>query len=201
MGRSKALLPLGRSYPVTFLRSITDSMQRAGLEDILVVGRPDDEELRRAVQRLSPRTEFVPNAHHDRGQLTSIVAAVNVIDHPGIRGLMVMPVDLPMVRAETFELLLQAAARHPFSIVRASCRERHGHPVIFDRASFEALRRADPAIGAKQVLQSHISRVLNIDVPDEGVLTDIDTLEEYRKVFGGSPESFEADAAGEARHD
>jgi CTP:molybdopterin cytidylyltransferase MocA len=201
MGRSKALLPLGCSYPVTFIQSVTESMQRAGVDDILVVGRPDDEQLRRTVERLSTRIEFIPNPHHERGQLTSIVAAVNAIDRPGVRGLMVIPVDLPLVRVETFEQLLHAAVSSPATIVRATCHGRHGHPVIFDRAYFDALRRADAAVGARQVLQAHSSRVLNIDVPDEGVLTDIDTVEEYRRVFGGSPESFETEAVGEGPHD
>jgi CTP:molybdopterin cytidylyltransferase MocA len=201
MGRPKALLPFGRSYPVTFLQRITDSMQRAGVGDILVVGRPDDTELTRTVERLSASSRFIPNPDHPMGQLTSILAAVNAIDRPGVRGLMVMPVDLPLVRVETFERVLHAAVEHPRSIVRATHQQRHGHPVIFDRDSFDLLRRADPAVGAKSVMHAHGSRVVNIDVPDAGVLTDIDTVEEYKRIFGGSPESFETQAAGEGRDD
>ena len=166
-------------------------MQRAGIEDILVVGRGDDAELIRSVERLSVRTEFIPNVHHERGQLTSIVAAVNAVDHPGVRGLLIMPVDMPLVRVETFERLLRVFAASPSSIVRPVHRGRHGHPVIFDRSSFDALRRADPAVGAKSALQSQSARVLNVETDDQGVLTDIDSVEEYVAVFGGPPESFE----------
>ncbi|MGB2714119.1 MAG: nucleotidyltransferase family protein [Vicinamibacterales bacterium] len=191
MGRSKALLPFGRAHPLTFLQRVAESMQRAGLEDILIVGRENDAELIRSVERLSVRTEFIPNVNHERGQLTSIVAAVNAVDHPGVRGLLIMPVDMPLVRAETFARLLQAFAASPTSIVRPVHCGRHGHPVIFDRSSFDPLRRADPAVGAKSVLQSQSDRVLNVEIDDEGVLADIDSVEEYVAVFGGPPESFE----------
>jgi molybdenum cofactor cytidylyltransferase len=191
MGRSKALLPFGRSYPVTFLQQIAESLQQAGIEDILVIGRPDDEGLMRGVARLSGRTQFVPNVNHERGQLTSIVAAVNAVDHPGVRGLLVMPVDTPLVRVETFATLLQAFDASAGSIVRPVHRGRHGHPVIFDRSSFDPLRHADPAVGAKSVLHSHAARVVNVDVEDEGVLTDVDSIEQYVAVFGASPESFD----------
>lgn len=192
MGRSKALLPFGRSHPVTFLQHIAESMHQAGIEDLLVVGRPDDEALIRSVESLPGRTRFVPNASHERGQLTSIVAAVNAVDRPGVRGLLVMPVDMPLVRVETMASLLDAFAASAGSIVRPAHRGRHGHPVIFDRSSFDALRHADPDVGAKSVLRTHAARVLNIDVEDEGVLIDVDSVEQYVQTFGAPPQSFEA---------
>jgi CTP:molybdopterin cytidylyltransferase MocA len=191
MGRSKALLPFGRSYPVTFLRQIAETMLHAGLDDILIVGRPEDEELRRAVERLPLRTRYIPNPSHHRGQLSSIVAAVKTVDRPGVHGLVVMPVDMPLVRLETWRRLLEVSSINPTSIVRPACGGRHGHPVIFDRGSFEALLRADPAVGAKSVIRAHAGQVLNVEVEDEGVLNDIDSMEDYVRAFGGSPDSFE----------
>ena len=191
MGRPKALLPYGPLGQVSFLQRIVGSMAAGGLSDILVIGRPDDRDLLNAVLALSTPARFIPNPHHDKGQSTSIVAAINAVDHPGVRGLLVMPVDIPLVRVETFERLLEAFSKAPTSIVRPTYRGRHGHPVIFDRSSFDPLRRADPGVGAKVVLQSDAERVFNVDVQDEGVLIDIDSIEEYITVFGAPPEPFE----------
>jgi molybdenum cofactor cytidylyltransferase len=188
MGRSKALLPFDASG-ATFLDRIAASMRDGGVEDILVIGRPDDVELARAVMQSRVAVRFVANPHHERGQLTSIVAAVNVVDHPGVRGLLVIPVDMPLVRPETFAAVLRASTAHAGAIVRATCGGRHGHPVIFDRGSFEALRHADPSVGAKAVLQASVDRVLNVEVEDEGVLRDVDNAEDYTKIFGRAPDS------------
>lgn len=188
MGRSKALLSCGAASRETFLDRILASMRDGGVEDILVIGRPDDSELIEAVLRSAVAARFVANPNHDRGQLTSIVAAVNTVDHPGVRGLLVMPVDMPLVRPETFAAVLRASATHPATIVRATCRGRHGHPVIFDRGVFDALRHADPSVGAKAVLHDRADRVLNVEVPDEGVLKDVDNAEDYAVIFGRGPD-------------
>jgi molybdenum cofactor cytidylyltransferase len=188
MGRSKALLPSGGAGSETFLERIVAAMRDGGVDDILVVGRPDDAALFEAVLRSRMPARLIPNANHDRGQLTSIVAAVNAADHPGVRGLLVMPVDMPLVRAETFAAVLRAFAAHPASIVRATHGGRHGHPVIFDRGSFDSLRHADPQVGAKAVLRACVDRVLDIDVPDEGVLKDVDSVEDYVAHFGKLPD-------------
>jgi molybdenum cofactor cytidylyltransferase len=189
MGHPKALLPFGPTDSTTFVARVIRSMHEGGIEDILVVGRPEDDDLVGAVLKEAVSARFVPNPHHHLGQLTSIVAAVNAVDHPGVRGLLVIPVDMPLVRPATYATLLAEAARHPSSIVRATSGGRHGHPVVFDRATFDALRRADPALGAKSVLQANLDRVLDVELADEGVLKDVDSVDDYVAVFGAWPDS------------
>jgi CTP:molybdopterin cytidylyltransferase MocA len=186
MGRSKALLPYGASSH-TFVSRIVTAMCGAGINEILVVGRPADAALRGAVSRIDPRARFVPNERHAAGQLTSIVAAVDAIDRSGARGLLVMPVDMPLAASETYAAVLDAFRRETRAIVRAVHRGRHGHPVIFDRGSFDALRHADPNVGAKAVLRAPTTRVVDVDVPDAGAITDVDSVDDYVAVFGRPP--------------
>jgi CTP:molybdopterin cytidylyltransferase MocA len=186
MGRSKALLPYGASGH-SFVSRIVTAMCDAGIDEILVVGRPADAALREAVSRLDPRARFVPNERHAAGQLTSIVAAVDAIDRSGVRGLLVMPVDMPLAEPETYAAILDAFRHEPRAIVRAVHRGRHGHPVIFDRGSFDALRHADPNVGAKAVLRARAARIVDADVPDAGAITDVDSVDDYVAVFGRPP--------------
>lgn len=186
MGRPKALLPCAPGAPGTFLARIVTALQAAGVPAPMVVGRPDDQELRDAVQRLAP-ARFLPNPSHARGPLTSILAALDAVEGGAVQGLLVMPVDMPFVRVETFAAILQAARANPRRIVRACHDGRHGHPVVFDRESFAALRAADPLTGAKSVLRASPGRVLDVETGDPGVLRDVDTIEEYVDAFGVSP--------------
>jgi molybdenum cofactor cytidylyltransferase len=59
---------------------------------------------------------------------------------------------------------------------------RHGHPVIFDRAVFDELRAADPAAGAKEVVRARCGDIVNVPVEDEGAFVDLDTPEDYERV-------------------
>ena len=54
--------------------------------------------------------------------------------------------------------------------------------MIFGRQVFDELRRANPAVGAKSVVRAHEASVLDVEVDDEGVLQDIDTPEDYRRL-------------------
>jgi molybdenum cofactor cytidylyltransferase len=166
------------------LNRIISSMRAGGVEDVLVIGRPGDAELIEAVEQSGLPARFIANPDHDRGQLTSIVAGLKAVDHPGVSGLLIMPVDMPLVQPSTFNKVLHAFAAHPTSIVRAVCGGRHGHPVIFDRGSFGALRHADTTVGAKAVLVAHADRILDLEVDDGGVLKDVDSREDYAAVFG-----------------
>jgi molybdenum cofactor cytidylyltransferase len=183
MGRAKALLTVPPEND-TFVARLAKVLLDGGAADVLVVGRPDDEGLRSEVDRVAGtigRTRFVANHHADTGQLSSVIAGLNAADHPGVRAILVIPVDLPLVRQATVAALLGAFSSSSAPIARATCRSRHGHPVIFGRPVFDALRRADPEIGAKAVVRAH--PVMDVEVGDPGVLHDIDTPDDYARLL------------------
>jgi len=183
MGRSKALLPVGAGGP-TFVERLVDTLRRGGVDDLLIVGRPEDEPLREAVGALAPGVRFVENRHAAEGQISSIVAAINVIDHPGVRGMLVLPVDQPLVSTFTVSELIRRYSECDAPLARATYRGHHGHPVIFGRRVFDELRRVDRAVGAKEVVRRHRDAILEVDVDDEGVVLDVDDPAAYRRLFG-----------------
>ncbi len=185
MGRPKALLPTGVPGE-TFLSRIVGTLEAAGLDDLVVVvgeGRPD---LARAVAGLPGLVRPVLNPDPSRGQLSSLLAALAVVDRPGVTGMLVTLVDVPLVTAATVEALLAAYRRSRAPIVRPARAGRHGHPVIFDRAVFDALRGTDLAVGAKAVVQARLGEVLDVAVDDAGAFQDVDTPDDYARAFGRS---------------
>ena len=183
MGRSKALLPAGAGGP-TFVRRLADALREGGITDILG-GRPARRwtASRRGGDAWA-RVRYVENRRSHEGQISSIVAAVNAVDRPGVQGLLVVPVDQPLVTSATVAQLLAAFARVRPPIARAAYRGRHGHPVVFGPVVFGELRLADPAVGARSVVRGHGDAVLDVEVPDEAVLIDVDDPEAYARVFG-----------------
>ena len=183
MGRSKALLPCppaGEPFVVQLAHTLT----AGGTNGVLVVGRPDDEQLREVVRTVVPDARFVVNPDADKGgQLSSLVAGIDACDGPTVRGVLMTPVDVPRVDAATVAALLAAFRSAPGRIVRAVHLGRHGHPVIFPRELFGELRRADPARGAKEVLRAHEAAILDVEVPNAGVIEDMDTPDDYTRAF------------------
>ena len=182
MGRSKALLRLeGR----TFIRHILETLHDGGIDQVAVVLRPQQSEA--AAEVVAGSARVVVNPRADEGQLSSLIAGLDAVDVPGVESVLVTLVDVPLFRPSTVRALVERAGPSAASIVRATYRGAHGHPVIFKRDVFAALRGADPALGAKAVL--HEARVEDVEVDDPFVVRDVDTPDEYRRLVDARRES------------
>jgi molybdenum cofactor cytidylyltransferase len=181
MGTPKALLlaPDG----LTFVARLIRTLIRGGIDAPLVVGRSDDAALQSEVESAGARLVINPDAD-EGGQLSSLLAGLRKADRPGVRGLMVIPVDAPMVMPDTVARLIAVFSDTSGGIIRARYQGRNGHPVIFSRSLFDELRHASPDAGAKAVLRAHQDDIINVDVDDPGVVADIDTPADYRNLRG-----------------
>jgi CTP:molybdopterin cytidylyltransferase MocA len=181
MGRPKALLP-HRDGQTTFIAYLLSQLRSPRLSHVLVVGREDDDLLREEAARGD--AVFVTNHDPDRGQLSSLVAALDALrDEPD--AVLVLPVDVPLVSAGVIDAILGRADAGA-AIVRASHRGLHGHPVLFKRSVFSELRQASRSEGAKGVVRSDPARVLDVEVDDPDVLADVDTPQDYERLIGRS---------------
>jgi len=105
-----------------------------------------------------------------------IAAAVRAT--PEASGWLVLPGDLPLVQAATLRTVADALARH--AVVVPMFKGVRGHPVGFSARCREALLALTGAPGAAAVVKAHaaLDAVGFVDVADEGIVTDIDTLDD-----------------------
>ena len=182
MGRPKALLPSG-VMGETFLDRITRTLLEGGVDDVVVVVGADAAAIRDQAGEQSG-VRIIDNPAFELGQLTSMLAGLRWIDEPQVSGVVVALIDVPLVLPVTVRTLLGVHRETDASIVRPVSRERHGHPVIFHRRLFDELRGADPARGAKPVVNAHAAEIENVPVEDEGAFIDIDTPSDYERWIG-----------------
>ena len=100
------------------------------------------------------------------------------------RAIVMAPVDLPLVAPTTVRAVIEAWTRSGATVVRPSRRGRHGHPVLFDARVLGELRAAALSVGARAVVRAHAAESLDVEVDDPGAFEDVDTPEDYRRVFG-----------------
>ena len=185
-GRPKALLPLG-SDPQSFLSRIVQSLRDSGVDDVIVVAGYHLDEITRHVEGQNLPVRIVPNPHPEQGQLSSLLAGLRAVDHPGVQAMLVTLVDLPLIASDTARAVLDAYRDSCAPLVRPARSGRHGHPVLFDRRRFDERRHADPERGAKSVVRAHAAEGVEVEVNDNGAFDDIDTPADYQRVFGQLP--------------
>lgn len=178
MGAPKPLLDVdGR----TFLKAAVESLRTGGCGSVIAVAAD-------AGTRGEARAAgaLVVEGRRDEEQVDSLRAAIDRLP-PGATGVVVLPVDHPLVRPSTVRALLDAAASDPDAVIRPVHEGRPGHPTLFPRSVWPAL--ADPSLprGARSVVESPATRTVEVAVDDPGVLADIDTPTAYRRHVGERP--------------
>ena len=181
MGAPKATLPdsEGRPFVARIVRTFID----AGVSRITIVVGSQLTAIARALEAddLPVRPRLIVNPDRSRGQLSSLLVGLDTAESD-IEAVLVTLVDVPLIASSTIRQIVAAweAARPP--VVRPAIGIRHGHPVLFDRAVFDELRRAPLDEGAKFVVHAHAGRVVNVEVGDEGCLFDVDTPGDYDRL-------------------
>lgn len=181
MGRAKATLPLDATD--TFLTRIVRTFLEAEVDDVVVVVGHEADAIVSSFSASGLPARFVVNHDYDRGQWSSLVAGLGVVDRPGVSATLMTLVDVPLVTADTVRAVLACYRRTHAPVVRPTAGSRHGHPLLVDRSLFAELRAADPAEGAKPVIRGHASAAGDIAIADEGAFRDIDTEEDYLRMI------------------
>jgi molybdenum cofactor cytidylyltransferase len=111
-----------------------------------------------------------------RGMGYSIAAGV--AERSGAAGWLVLPGDMPRVRAASLQAV--AAALSQQIVVWAQHRGRRGHPVGFAAELYSELVQLDGDDGARRVVARYPAVGLELD--DPGVLQDVDTPDDLAQL-------------------
>ncbi len=174
MGSPKALLPLGRK---AFLRHILDCHLTLGSDPWVVLGR-QHREIRNRLDLTGARV--VVNPDTDRGPLSSLLLVLERLD--GFDGVLVHPVDHPLVATSTLHALLRKHFQCPACILIPRHRGKKGHPVLFPHRFFPELKQAPLEEGARWVVRRRLSSQFLVPVLDAGVVTNVNRPEQLDRL-------------------
>jgi molybdenum cofactor cytidylyltransferase len=142
----------------------------------LLAGKPVLERTLDAV-RASGLPWHLEDAGHE-GMGDSIAAAVRATQEAS--GWLVLPGDLPLIHPESLQRIAAALASH--AVVLPRHRGQRGHPVGFVASCRDALLILKGPQGAQEIVraQAATGRVVELDMDDVGVVTDIDTVQDLK---------------------
>jgi Uncharacterized MobA-related protein len=167
MGSPKALV----SYEgASFLEHLLSVTRHPAIGVRRVVLGPDAEEISAQIA-LAPQ-EVVLNKDWEQGQLSSIQAALRTLP-PGTEGMLLCPVDHPLVSATLVNSLIVTFLETRAPVVLPMFEGRRGHPVIFAAAVYEELLRAPLDVGARAVVWSHQHDVQEVSTTEEGCVLNL----------------------------
>ena len=173
MGQLKPLLTIGGD---TIADRLISTFQTGGAEVYLVVGHRG-EEIKSGIR--SRTVTIVNNPDYASGMFSSVQAGTRAL-RPGYEAFFVMPVDMPLVSPLTIQTLMAAFAGHPGKIVYPVFGGKRGHPPLVPISLATVIAGWKREGNLKEVLRSYEHLAVEIAVPDEGILLDINTPDDYR---------------------
>jgi molybdenum cofactor cytidylyltransferase len=168
MGRPKALIPYREG---TFLQHLLDVTRHPKIGLTRVVLGSGAEEIRTAA-KLEP-SAVVINGEWEKGQLSSICAGVRSLADIETDGIVLCPVDHPLVSAALVGEMVEQFYKSGKLIVVPTHNGRRGHPAIFSSALYGELLAAPEEQGARSVVWAHAADVLEVPTEEEGILLNI----------------------------
>ncbi|MGF1446079.1 MAG: NTP transferase domain-containing protein [Pikeienuella sp.] len=128
---------------------------------------------------------FIEAARAPEGMGASIASGLAALS-PAADAVLLLFADMPEIGAPEIDRLI--AAFDPAegrAIVRATTEDgTPGHPVLFGRRFFEPLRALAGDAGAREILAEHRDFVVDLPLPGQAALTDLDTPEAWAEWRG-----------------
>lgn len=175
MGAFKPGLHIGDE---TVISRLVGSFRSAGISDIVVVSGHNRQELLSLINGLEVTESY--NEKYPEGMFTSIQAGVQKTDK-ALRGFFLIPVDCPLLEAETIDLLV-SNIRDDSSFVVPCYRGKKGHPLYIPMKYRDEILSHDGTNGLKGITDKYDDLMIRVETGRESTVLDMDTPAEYEEL-------------------
>lgn len=178
--RHKLLIkgPAGRPMIERTVANVLTSSARP----VVVVTGARDADIRAALAGM-PVT-FVHATDHAEGIAASLRAGIRALPATARAALVVLG-DMPLVPGSVMDRLMAAySPTDGRSIVVPTFDGRAGNPVLWGAAFFPEILALTGDQGARRLLSRHAENIAHVDVTDDGVLRDFDTIDSLASLPG-----------------
>ena len=165
------------------IRRAVRAARDAGLDPIVVVLGADGPAVREALGQLV--IQITNNPDWAEGQSSSVRAGLKMMA-PNVDGALFLLADMPLVDADLVSALVDTHRKSLEPIVAPWTGERWGNPVLFDRATFEALSLIRGDQGGRALFKKYSVEAVPWGQP---AMLDIDTPDDLDTIRGMKPRS------------
>lgn len=185
MGTTKALLPFPPDG-TPLVAKVAGALTGGGASSLCVVVAPGG--TGEAVAEAVPSAFAVFNPDPERGMLSSVQTGLrkllSLADAPA--AFLVCPCDLPRLEPLHVRIVVEAYEHGGGEILTPAFGGKRGHPTLFAASLADEILAMDPATeGLNALLRRRASGVREVGAPDDAVLRDADTPEEWRELTAG----------------
>jgi molybdenum cofactor cytidylyltransferase len=157
------------------IRHAVEAAIASAAAPVIVVTGNSDAEVRKGISPLAPL--FVDNPDFSKGLSTSLKCGLRALP-ADCDGAVVLLGDMPGVSSGLIDKLIASFdPGEDRAICVATRHGKRGNPVLWARRFFPEMLTIEGDVGARQLIGQNAELVCEVEAPDDGPLTDIDTPE------------------------
>ncbi len=176
MGQPKMLLPWGNT---TVLGKVIETIQNAGVDDILVVTGGAKNEVEKLIAHYELR--IAHNRDYANNEMLASIQLGLQGQKPAAQGTLICLGDQPQVEERSVRLVCEMFLAKKSSIVVPSYQMRRGHPWLIARELWEEVLQMRAPDSMREFLNKHGNDIFYIETDSPSILQDLDTPEDYLK--------------------
>jgi len=176
MGTPKQLLRVGDK---TLLEHALANVRASEVSEVVLVLGGEAESVRQQVGTRG--VKLVVNPHYEQGMGTSLSKGLSLVGD-SCHGALIVLADQPLIRPTTLNRLIEFHSQTGAQITIPLYRGFRGNPVLLDRSVFSEVMTLAGDVGCRAIFGDHTEGIRKIEVSDPGILLDIDTEEDLRRL-------------------
>ncbi len=189
-GRSRRMAPLNKllvrdTAGTPMVARVTDQVLGSQAHPVIIVTGHEQEAVHAALA--GRRVAFVHAEDFSEGLSASLKAGLAAVP-PDAEGVLVCLGDMPLISAAMLDKLLAAFdPEEGRAIVMPTYRGKQGNPMLWAREFIPAMLAITGDVGARHLAGKHADRMVEVEMPDDAVLRDFDTVAELATAPGVFP--------------
>jgi len=164
----------------TIIEHSLNNIQSAGIEDIVIVTRPNS-----GLVKLfkGGKIRIIENENYKSGMASSLITGLKEVDGRA-QGVIFALADQPMVTPDIYRQLIETYQKSLKLVVGLSYKGQRGNPTLFDRRTWMSVMDLSGVEGGRRIIEKlPPSKISLVETDLEGVLFDVDTPEAYQKLL------------------
>ncbi|MBC8587905.1 nucleotidyltransferase family protein [Paratissierella segnis] len=172
MGKDKLLIEINGKKIIEW---VLEAVKASNLNEIILIYRT--KEIKRIADSYGIKTVYNPNAH--LGQSQSVILGV---ENSKSDTYMFFVCDQPFISSELINNLIEEYNESPSKIVIPYYQGKINMPIIFPPDFKEDLLKVEGDKGGREIIHKNPTRIKKVEVQDEILLKDIDTIEDSEEI-------------------
>ena len=160
---------------ISVIKHSVRNIMSSSIDELIIVLGHQKEIIEKIIDK-NKRIKFVFNKDFESGMASSIKTGLNYLSEK-TESFFICLGDMPMVNKDIFNLLIKS--KNNKEIIVATYKGQQGNPVLFDKSMKEKIMKIAGDVGAKTILELNKDKILNIEVNDQSITKNLNTLDDF----------------------